>query len=214
MQIAHLFDKLNGTPYNSSGMKYRLDPVKFKKRVSELGYQSILEFARKSAIHRNTVQKLLGGDSIFLSSFEKIAEKLEMDPLELMMPTVKLDPSIPNLDELESIVPLLSRKNKKMAIVLIGSRAFGNPKKYSDWDVGIFGHPQPISGMEYLALKRFVEEKTENHVRQVDLVNLNQAPLWFLENLKKPLVFLGGNKESYYYLQGWIDGICKENKAA
>jgi len=194
--------------------KYQLDFIKFKSQIIAKGYKNLAEFAAKNSIHRNTLRNLLAGQPVFLDSFSRVAEILEVDPLELIIPHAKLPSHIKGSEELAPIVARLLQKEKKMAIVLVGSQARKRAKKYSDWDIGIFRQPIPISGMEYLKLKQLVEDMGENNIRQMDLINLNQAPSWFLESLKEPLLFLEGNRESYCYLQGLIDGIQKENKAA
>lgn len=194
-------------------MQYTLDKHKFKRRLLSLGYKNLYDFAAKNNIHRNTLHDLFQGKSVFLNSFEKIAKKLEMDPLELLLPKSEFSNSIPNSDEIRPIVARLVKKRKKMAVVLLGSRAIEAAKKYSDWDIGIFSHSQPVTGMEYLQHRRLAEELAENMVRKVDLVNLNQAPSWFLENLKDSCLFLDGDHESFIYLKGVIDGIQRESEA-
>lgn len=194
-------------------MEYFLDRHKIKKRIVELGYGSISQFARKKKIHRSTLVKLLKGGPVILPSVRKIAKGLQMDPLDFFLPVSPLPSSIPLAEEIGPIVARLVKKNRKMAVVLLGSRAAGKGRPYSDWDLGIFSIQSPVSGLEYLRLKRFVEEMSEDLVREVDLVNLNQAPVWFLENLGGVL-FLDGDEESFFYLKGLIDGIQKEKQAA
>ena len=97
--------------------------------------------------------------------------------------------------------------------MLLGSHARGRARKYSDWDIGVFGHPKPLTGMAYLPLKNAVEEWSEDLVREVDLVNLNQAPAWFLL-AQAPPHFLGGNHEAYTYFLGVLDGIKHCEQAA
>lgn len=195
-------------------MKYELDQKKFKQCLLNRGYKNVYHFASRHAIHRNTLHNLLKGKSVFANSFEKIAKILSIDPLELLVPKSPFVSTIPNLHELRPIVAKLVKKNKKMAVVLLGSRAKQTAKEYSDWDLGIFSYPEPIAGIPYLRYKRLVEDWSDNLVRQVDVVNLNQAPLWFLENLKDSAIFLDGHRESFIYLKGLIDGIQRENQAA
>ena len=97
-----------------------------------------------------------------------------------------------------------------MAVVLIGSRAKGSAKKFSDWDFGIVGFPEPVSSTDFLKYKNVVEDMSENIVRLVDLVNLDQAPVWFLEGIAGKVVFLDGNQEAFTYLKGVLNGITKQ----
>jgi len=194
-------------------MKYILDKKKFKKRLTDQGYRNLTSFAAQHKIHRNTLHDLLKGKSVLKTSFEKIASKLKVDPWELVRAQAEGLPKVPEIEEIKSLLAGLLKKEKKMAVVLIGSRAGKRPKLYSDWDLGVFRYPKPLSGMEYLRLKNLVEEESEPLVRQVDLVNLNQAPTWFLEGLNNQVLFLDGNREAFLYLQGVLDGIQKEKIA-
>ncbi len=197
-------------------MNYFIDAKKTQKRIFELGYSSLADFASKAGIHRNTVQNLLKGQSIFSRAFEAVSKALRMDPLDLVSPQSDFPSKTTVIDEIRSIVAALVRKDRELAVVLIGSRAAQNTKKakrYSDWDLGIVRYPRPLSGLEYLRLKNQVEEMSENLVRSVDLVNLNQAPAWFLEGLSGGVVFLDGNQEALTYLKGLTDGIQKEKAA-
>lgn len=196
-----------------NNMEYRIDKKIFLKRLSELGYQSILEFAKKGRFHRNTVRAFLAGEEVFRSAFSKIASSLGLDPVEMIVPHTNLPQKIRHLQELAPVVGSLLKAEPFMAVVLLGSRAKGSPHEYSDWDLGVLRYPVPLSGIDYLKLKGIVEEKSEDIVRRVDLINLNQAPPWFLEGLSNRPIFLGGNAEAFTYLKGLLDGIEKEKAA-
>lgn len=194
-------------------MKYSLDQKKAHRRILELGYSSLADFASKAKIHRNTLQNLLGGQSVFSRAFEAVSKALRMDPLDLISPQSDFRSKAREIDEIRPIVAGLVRTHRDLAVVLIGSRAAQKAKRYSDWDLGIVRYPHPLSGLEYLRLKNRVEEMSENLVRSVDLVNLNQAPSWFLEGLVDRMVFLDGSQEAFTYLKGLTDGIQKEKAA-
>jgi predicted nucleotidyltransferase len=195
-------------------MKYTTDEKKLKKRLAELGFSNLSEFAAKAGIHRNTLSNLLSGRSIFSASFQSLAQALQMDPMDLATPRSDFTAKAKHGDEIRPLVARLAKESPGAAVLLLGSRASGKAKNYSDWDLGIFGYPAPLSGLEYLRLKGIVEEMSEDLVRQVDLVHLNQAPLWFLEDLSSgPIIFLDGNKEAWVYFQGVMHGIKKEKAA-
>lgn len=194
-------------------MKYCLDKKKFKQRLIELGYKNYTGFAQKNKIHRNTIQNLLQGKDVFSSSFGKIVSKLGTEPMELIIPHASFVSKTKDIDELRPMIAWLIKQNKNMAVILVGSRAKNKSRKYSDWDLGIFSYPDAITGSEYLLYKRTVEEMSEDMVCLVDLINLNQAPTWFLEGIQDGVVFLDGNKQSYAYLKGVIDGIQKKQVA-
>jgi len=195
-------------------MKYVLDQKKFKRALLEGGFTSLVDLARKTGIHRNTLKNLVAGRSLLVSSFAELAGRLSIDPLELMVPTSTTKSRIPFIDEMRPIIASLSKLDKRFTIILIGSRASKKQKKYSDWDLGILRYPEPLTGIEYLKLKRVVAEASENLVRQVDLVNFNEAPPWFLKGLGDHVVFLDGSRDGWTYFKGVLDGIRKEKQAA
>ncbi len=194
-------------------MSYCLNGKNFKKALLEAGFKSLLDFSKKTKIHRNTLQGFMEGKDVFISSFSTLARALHKDPLELISPQFKAKSKISNIDELKEIIAKLLRHDKKMLVVLLGSRAKKRAKEFSDWDLGIFRYPEIIGGREYLRLKGLVEEASEDLVRKVDLINLNQAPHWFLKEMGEEIVFLAGPQESFLYLKGMLHGIQKEQAA-
>ncbi len=194
-------------------MHYCLNIKLFKKSLLEAGFKGLLDFSKKTKIHRNTLQGFLSGKDVFLSSFSALAHHLAKDPLDLIIPQSKISSKIKDLAELQEVVARLLHHDKKIVIVLLGSRAKKKAKEYSDWDLGVFRYPQEISGREYLKMKNITEEASENLVRKVDLINLNQAPAWFLKSLGEEVVFLEGHPESFLYFKGILHGIQKEQAA-
>lgn len=191
-------------------MKYVLNTAQFKQSLHSQGYKSLFQFAQKNKIHRNTLLGLLAGKEVFLASYQLVADALGVDPVALVVPVSSLDPKIQNSAEIAPIVAWLVKQNPQIAVVLIGSRARGKAKQYSDWDLGVVSFPEPISSQVFLKYKNEVEDMSENIVRMVDLINLNQAPVWFLENIAKEVVFLDGNYESFIYLKGVLNGATKQ----
>lgn len=195
-------------------MEYCLDVKRFRKKLVELGYQGVSEFAQKNNIHRNTLYAFFEGRDVFSFSFKKILKALAMDDaLELMSPSSPIEASLDCINEIKPIVAKIIQKNKTLAVVLLGSRAQNKAKKYSDWDIGVYGYPEALSGRDYLRLKRMVDDASQTLVREVDLVNLNQAPLWFLEDMGGSIIFLDGNKLPFCYLEGYLHGLQKEKAA-
>lgn len=194
-------------------MKYSLDIKKFKKALLEAGFRGLLDFSKKTKIHRNTLQGFLEGKDVFISSFSTLTQALDKDPLELITPQVKTNSKIKNIGELKEVIAKLLRHDKKILVVLLGSRAKKTAKEFSDWDLGIFRYPETIAGREYLKLKGIIDEASENLVRKVDLINLNQAPPWFLKEMGEEIIYLAGHRESFLYLKGMLHGIQKEQAA-
>lgn len=194
-------------------MKYILNKAAFKKCLLEMNYASVADFSKKAAIHRNTVLNYLAGRGVFSSSFYEIATKLNVDPMELISPVSDTRAAVSYIDEIRPVIAKITKFNPRIATILLGSRARKRARIYSDWDIGITGGIDSILTEEYFRIKDMVEDAAENIPRMIDVVNLDCAPLWFLEGLDYDLIFLDGNKESYLYFKGVLNGIKKrQNK--
>lgn len=190
-------------------MRYILNKNSFKMAMSRGGFESILDFSRRTSIHRNTILGYLSGKGVFMSSFNQIADELRVDPLDLI--TALSDPKaeIQDIKEIAPIIAAIIKRDADIAVVLIGSRVGDDAKKFSDWDIGLARGQRPLTGIEYLSLKGLADELSEDIVRTVDIVNLDAAPLWFLESIDYDPVFLDGNTESFVYFKGVLNGIQK-----
>lgn len=195
-------------------MKYLLDAEGLKKQLLAAGYPSIVEFAKATGLHRNTVQKLLQGGSVFSQALQKIADRLQLDPVSLLQPVLGEASAIPHVEELAPLVQQLLHREPQVAVILFGSRASGRARTYSDWDLGLTRFPKPLGGIEFLRLKRWMDEVGERLVRTVDVVNLDQAPDWFLGNTAAQLRYLAGHREAWCYFQGVVHGVTKRETAA
>ncbi len=193
-------------------MKYILNQKKFNGLLLKGGYESLLDFCRKTSIHRNTVQVYLNKKDVFSSAFLNICSALKSDPLDLIIPTSESKASIANMDEISIIIGALVKQNPGLAILLLGSRAKGREKRYSDWDIGITAGDKPLTGSEYLQLRGMVEDLADDLPRSVQLIDLDAAPLWFLEGIDYDPIFIDGSRESYLYFTGVLDGIRKKRK--
>lgn len=183
---------------------YYLDKSKLKIALAGQGYKNISDFAQKTGVSRQTITHLLSGKkSVFTRGMELLVEALSVDPFELVTERCATEAVTQNIS---NVVTLLEKKFPDCAVVLIGSRAQGQAKKYSDWDLGITCGPARLQTPEYLKIKSFVQDLTEEGIDDVDVVNLDQAPLWFLSGIKNPKL-LGGNTQAFTYLKGVIHGI-------
>jgi len=192
-------------------MKYVFNQTVFKQALSKRRIRSLFDFAQKSSIHRNTVLSYLEGKNVFSNAFVHIAEFLKIDPLELLLAVSDTRVKVEGIDEIRHVIAALA-KTKKIAVVLLGSRARGKHREYSDWDIGITGGDSKVTSSEYLKLKNITEEISENVPRMVDLVNLDAAPSWFLKGIDYEPVFLDGNKEAHLYFKGVLYGIKKDRQ--
>lgn len=190
---------------NNNIVHYILDRDFFEKLLEEHGYKNHLDFCQKNGIHRNTLNYYLSGQDVFSKKIYEIAKALNVNAKDLIVPA---EIEIKDVEEIKGIVNELSSV-PGLAIMLLGSRAKGSAKKYSDWDLGITRGDKPLTAREYLRLRGIVGELAENLPRKVDVVNLDSAPLWFLESIDYDPLFLGGNKNSYNFFKGVLNGIRK-----
>jgi len=167
------------------------------------GIRSSSELAIKSGIHRNTANAIFAGKiSPFSNSFLKIAEFLEVNPKELV--------SDDDVDSFEAQVKDSILKNLKedldIAYFIFGSRASKTARRYSDLDIGISGGMDRVESERFLELKEKFSELFEDLPINVDLSNFDDAPDWFLCDLKQDPIFLTGDIKDYYFIQGYISG--------
>ncbi|MFH0799504.1 MAG: hypothetical protein V2A66_04905 [Pseudomonadota bacterium] len=193
--------------------RYILDDKRFLAKLRALGFKGVFDFAASKGIHRNTVSLYLKGACAFSSAFDRIARAVGADPLEIIHPAMEASAEIEDLDEIASVVSFLTRRDHKVACMLLGSRAMKKGRVHADWDIGITRGGKPIGGDEYLDLRVGVSDIAENLPHGVDLINLDAAPAWFLEGIKYDPIFLDGDRESFIHFQGVLNGI-KKNIAA
>lgn len=193
-------------------MRYVLSENVFRKHLSEGGYTSIFDFSRKTRIHRNTILNYLAGKDAFAPIISRIAAMLKIDPLELIVPISESTARVPLLDEIRPLIAKITKTDRQLAVVLIGSRAGKRARNYSDWDIGITRGQNLLDSAQYLKIKNMVEELAEDVPRMVDVVNLDAAPAWFLKGLDYEPVFLDGSKEAYLYFRGVLYGIKKHGQ--
>lgn len=197
---------------NKKYVHYYLDRDLFRKRLKELGYKNFKDFCAKTGLHRNTLQYYWLGRPLLSEKFVTIAAALDLDPKELM----KVQrPQPENIGELSAILTLLSGV-PHAAVILLGSRARGGAKRYSDWDLGFTCGRDRLTGRQFLRLRGQVAELAESLPRKVDLVNLDCAPDWFLGTIDHSLQLLAGDVQSLHYFEGVVDGFrkCQTQKVA
>jgi predicted nucleotidyltransferase len=188
-------------------VKYRLRKDYFLDLLKKNNYSSCTDFCRKNSIHKNTLYYYLSGRDVFAKKLYELARALDVDPLKLIEP---VDKRVLDSAEIKPIVEQLCL-TKKIAVCLMGSRAKGTHKQYSDWDIGITGGAEPLTGREFIRLRGQAMELADDLPRSIDLINLDAAPHWFLESIDYQPVFLKGNKNAYFYFLGVLNGIrqCK-----
>lgn len=188
--------------------RYRVDEKVFKERLTRLGFSSVSEFATANKINRATLGNYFSGKGPLPESFYAIADALQVDALSLLIPTLS-ETQIPNIEEIAAVIKKCAEIFPDAAVLLLGSRATGDEKKYSDWDIAVTGGESPISNETFLKMKRAVDDLAEDLPRAVDLINLDVAPQWFLKKINYAPRFLGGNRNGMSYFMGVLNGIQK-----
>ena len=183
--------------------KYVINRNVFDSLLKEKGYKNYIDFCQTNNIHKNTLNYYLSGKDDFSDKLYVIASKLDVEPVDIIKPEKG---KVSNFDEIKQIAGELTL-DESVAVILLGSRARGNFKKYSDWDIGITKGEKRIEGRAFLRLKGRISELAENLPRKVELINLDAAPNWFLDSIDYSLIFLGGNLEAFYYMKGVTDGL-------
>lgn len=194
-------------------MGYRMDEEVFYSKMREAGFKSRLGFARRAGIHRNTLGQYLSGREVFQDAFLRVAAQLGCDPMDIVRKGIDVDGSVGDISEIRLIVDHLVASDIGIAVVLLGSRASGKGREFSDWDIGITCISKPIDGDSYLTLRGEVADLADDLPRGVDLINLDAAPAWFLRDMTKDPLLLGGNRESFAHFMGVLHGIKKEDAA-
>lgn len=190
--------------------RYKLDDRQLATQLRKVGLSTISQFTQQYGINRATLNNYLNGRGPFPESFYVIADALNVDPIQLLTPVAStLENAIPKLEEIASIIMACSKVSPRIAVILLGSRAKGNAQDYSDWDLGVTGGAQPLTTKEFLHIKQLVEDLKEDLPRDVDVVNLGEAPEWFLRGINYLPRFLSGNESSWNYFMGVLHGVQK-----
>ncbi len=189
-------------------MRYHIDAAKLKQIVAQRGYAHVTEFAKAHGFNRATINNYLKGNGgPFSETYYIICDALQIDPLSILSPF-----SAKKTHDIEEIIPVVKKLcsvDLEIAIGLLGSRAKGLNRKYSDWDLCITRGGSALTGEEFLKLKRTVDEEVDKLPSEVDFVNLDVAPAWFLLDIDYEPIFLAGNSNSWSYFMGVLYGTKK-----
>lgn len=167
------------------------------------GIENITSLSKLSGVHRNTIRGFFQGKSQpFSPAFIKLATALDVDPEELIRDPLALSYEVLVKESIERNL----KNDLDIAYFIFGSRAENKKaRKFSDLDLGISGGTEKIDAKRFLQLKESFSGLFEDLPIKVDLANFDQAPDWFLNELKQKPIFLCGNKENYFYILGYLD---------
>ncbi len=185
---------------------------KLNQEIKRKGFGSIGSFLKEAGLHRNTLRRYSDNkNSIFTPAIEKIANFLKIDPLTISASGKNKNNSSSEKEKILEILGELSKENK-LAFCLFGSRARGSARQYSDWDIAVTNGEENLKSETYLNLKELLNQATDDLPVKVDLVNIDEAPEWFLSEINYAPVFLCGNRESYNFFIGVLHGIRKSKQ--
>ena len=124
----------------------------------------------------------------------------------------KLEP-IETIRQLTWVLEPLVNQFPDVCFILIGSRARGNEKKYSDFDIGVTGGTDSVSFKKHLRLQSQLDDLVEDSPYMFDLINLDAAPSWFFLDMDYDPSYIVGSRQRWKFFQGKLNGI-RGTKAA
>jgi predicted nucleotidyltransferase len=188
--------------------RYQINTNLIQKELIKQGFKNLNDFLSIKKINRMTFYNYLKGQGGPIAEpYYEICRHLHVDPLWLLQPQKKAKQAA----GIQELAEKIARKDCRFAIGLFGSRAKKTAKKYSDWDIGITKGPQGLSAHEYFSLKTFVSDLVDDWPQSVDVINLDQAPPWFLKGIDYKPIFLGGNQESWIFFEGVLYGTKRKD---
>lgn len=181
---------------------YVIDSKKFYEALKQKGYSTLGAFAKELKLHRNTIHYYLSGNGVFPTALNRILERLELKPEEILIQKEKS--FLRKLEPISEVMEKLQKEFPQATFVLFGSRVKAKAGKYADWDIGVFSADGFFHDY-YRQIKRAVSEAVENLPHMVDLVNLNNADDDFLKRASKGWIFLGGKLRDWMVLNRKAD---------
>jgi predicted nucleotidyltransferase len=181
--------------------KYTLDTDSLSEAIRQSGFRSLSDIAQHLGYHRNTLGHFARGESVFPKSLHSLFNFLGIDGrrhIRMLENTQPDDTIVKIVDEIIAATP-------HCCIVLFGSRARGNYRPYSDYDLGIFS-ASALNHEHYLDMIDIVENVSEDFAFKVQLVNLCKAEKYFLKQIGLDLKFLGGRMSDWIKLKEKVNG--------
>ena len=171
-----------------------IDADELQRQIRARGYGSVREFADAVGVHRNTVGNYLSGKAAMPGALATILEALDLSPGDVLsLPRRRRH--VPGLS-VSDLVTSLHRATPQAAYVLFGSRARGDGKQYSDYDIGVFQH-EPLAFSAYSRLLNIVADWNEEATQTAQLTDLTRANGAFLSEVSGDLCFLAGSHNAW-----------------
>lgn len=146
--------------------------------------------AKECGISRQSIYNMFGKTSVFNTSFEKILKYLNVNLEEITEQRDRVSflvQKFPNKIN-KIILELTEFASKNSAdLILFGSRASGKMGITSDWDFALY-FKRANKDKELKKIKQAIVEEAFPY--RVDIVNLNNAPEWFLSSISNNIIYL------------------------
>ena len=200
-------------------MRYIVDKARLKKLMDQKEIHSFRKLSRLSGVSWKTLNDYTSGrKSPLTSRWEAIAMALNVDPLSLLRSENDRGGHF-DVATLESLRKILSAKlieYPSVTAILFGSRASGQARPFSDWDIGFtMGFHAHFSHDDFVDLRLALSDYLEDFPYVVDLVNLDHAPTWMLDSIaSEEISYVCGDRSGYYYLLGQLNGIRKTRESS
>lgn len=177
---------------------YIINSSKIYTAMAEKGFKTIEELSLALGVHRNTISPYLNGTRALPDCLNRLLNILEIKASEAIIPSTQIKKQH-GLD----IAPLIEKMitlRPDICFILFGSRAKGNARKYSDYDIGVYSKTS-LTFYEFSKLIDLTEDYKSNLHFDVNLTNFSLADDEFLKDVKSHWIFLGGNFASWIALQ-------------
>jgi predicted nucleotidyltransferase len=102
--------------------------------------------------------------------------------------------------EIDSLIESLTKENPDIVVVLFGSRARNQAKKYSDYDLGVF-REKAFAFQEFSRMLDRACAWNDANMSTVQIVNLTSAQHEFLCAISPDIKYLCGNTAAWIKLQ-------------
>lgn len=169
-----------------------VDSSKLRTAISDAGYSSIEEVANILNVHRNSVSRYICGAPVLPKVLEQLFSLLNLNASDLLVQDKDSNCFSQNTESLNKLVAAIIAKYPNVGVLLFGSRARGNARKYSDIDLGIVAG-QPLEFKVWSDIRDIIDELSQDLPYLIDVVDLGRAEGKFLEEVRRDCKFLGGN---------------------
>lgn len=150
--------------------------------------------AQEAGIARQSIYKMLKGDSIYNVPFTKLIAFLQVEPNQITKKEERASSLLKKFPlKIQKAILKLQEfcRRHHGSLLLFGSQAKrGNFKVSSDWDLGVY-FVKEEKARELRLLKQRIIESVFPY--RIDILNLNRAPEWFSESIQTESELLFGS---------------------